>query len=112
MTTSWARSRARSLIMARLTWVRAVARLTTNRLGNLVVAQSLADQRQYFTLSDRSDPTSADASCGLATEMRATRSPSGSPTARAGLPRGDQPDRRNMSAGSSVLDQKPGCTCL
>ena len=31
MTTSWARSRARSLIIARLTWVRAVARLTTNR---------------------------------------------------------------------------------
>ena len=31
MTTSWARSRARSLIIARLTWVRAVAGLTTSR---------------------------------------------------------------------------------
>ncbi len=50
-TTSCARSRACSLTIARLTWVRAVAGLTTSSSGDLVVRQALRDERDDLALT-------------------------------------------------------------
>ena len=50
-TTSWARSRACSLVMARLTWVFAVSRADHHLGGDLVVRQPAGHQRRHLALA-------------------------------------------------------------
>ena len=51
ITTSWARSRAPSFIITRVTCVLAVAGLMKSSLGDLVVRQALRDEREHLALA-------------------------------------------------------------
>ena len=86
MTTSWARSRARSLIIARLTWVRAVARLTTSRSAISSLLRPFADQREHLALPVGEFGELRMLLADRVIVTRKTRSPVASPTATTTTP--------------------------
>ena len=107
MTTSWARSRAFSLVMMRLTWVLAVSGDRNRRAGDLVVGQALGDQRQHLALpfgQPGQHPVAGRRPFGAGGQVG--DEPPGHARRQQRVAPGHHPDRLEQVGGLGVLDQE------